>query len=47
MIYLDVQTYVSVENVHKLPSPEQSLKSVRLREVKHSSENSGASRETV
>lgn len=47
MIYLDVQTYVSVENAHKLPSPEQSLKSVRLKEVKHSSENPGASRETV
>lgn len=47
MLYLDVQTYVSKENAHKLPSPEQSLKSARLREVKHSSENPGASRETV
>lgn len=43
---LDVQTYVSMENVHELSSPEQSLKSARLGEVKHPFEKPGASRET-
>lgn len=43
---LDVQTYVSMENVHELSSPEQPLTSARLREVKHPFEKPGASRDT-
>lgn len=35
-----------MENVHELSSPEQSLKSARLREVERPSESPGASKET-